>query len=71
MRKLRETGFLVFLLVTLAGCASRPPAAPILVSGKTVVFQGFISSTSVDDFVQLIERHDVNPVLIASGGGHG
>lgn len=60
---------LTLLSVVLTGCATQK-FAPVLVSGKTVVFQGLIYASVVDEFVRAVEQHDANRVIIASGGGH-
>jgi hypothetical protein len=60
---------LAFLFIILSGCASKT-IPPVIISGRTVVFQGLISEGAVDEFVRVIELHDVNRLLIASGGGH-
>lgn len=64
-----KTVAIALLSVALTGCAT-PKIAPVLVSGKTVVFQGLIYAATVDEFVRAVEQHDANRVLIASGGGH-
>lgn len=58
-----------FLFMTLTGCATQK-MSPVLISGKTVLVQGAISSSTADEFLRAIESHDVNRVLIASSGGH-
>ncbi len=60
---------IALLSVALTGCATQK-IAPVLVSGKTVVFQGLIYAATADEFVRAVEQHGANRVLIASGGGH-
>lgn len=57
------------LCMILTGCATQK-INPVLISGKTILVQGAISSSTADEFLSAIESHDVNRVLITSGGGH-
>ncbi len=64
-----KTLAIALLSVALTGCATQK-FAPVLVSGKTVVFQGLIYDSVANEFVRAVEQHGVNRVLITSGGGH-
>nr|WP_295777962.1 hypothetical protein [Rhodoferax sp.] len=64
-----KTVAIALLSLSLTGCATQK-FAPVLVSGKTVVFQGLIYASTADEFVRAVEQHGANRVLIASGGGH-
>ena len=64
-----KTLAIALLSLAFTGCATQK-FAPVLVSGKTVVFQGLIYASVADEFVRAVEQHGANRVLIASGGGH-
>lgn len=64
-----KTVAIALLSVALTGCATQK-FAPVLVSGKTVVFQGLIDANAADEFASAVEQHGANRLLIASGGGH-
>ena len=64
-----KTVAVALLSLAFTGCATQK-FAPVLASGKTVVFQGLIYASVVDEFVRAVEQHGANRVLIASGGGH-
>lgn len=64
-----KTVAIALLSLALTGCATQK-SAPVLVSGKTLVFQGPIYANAADEFVGSIEQHEGNRVLIASAGGY-
>ncbi len=51
-----KTVAIALLGLFLTGCATQK-FPPVLVSGKTVVFQGLIYASTADEFVRAVEQH--------------